>query len=115
MSEGSGRAEMERRLLQRSLRDEDFRRRLLDDPEATIERELGVRLPEEVRVVAVEETPETIYLVLPPSATAGAQEEAYGGALSEVQLQEVAGGGDTFMCTYTCPPPEGASAPCNCN
>ena len=67
MSEASGRAEMERRLIQRSLQDEDFRRRLLSEPEATIERELGVGLPEEVQVVAVEETKETIYLVLPPA------------------------------------------------
>jgi hypothetical protein len=115
MSEGSGRAEVERRLVERSLKDDDFRERLLSEPEATIERELGVRLPEEVRVVAVEETAATIYLVLPPSATAGAQEEALGGELSERELQEVAGGGDTSFCTFTCPPPEGASAPCNCN
>ena len=46
MSEASGRAEMERRLIERSLQDDDFRRRLLEDPEATIERELGFRLPE---------------------------------------------------------------------
>jgi hypothetical protein len=111
MSEASGRAEMERRLIQRSMEDEDFRRRLLSEPEATIERELGVRLTEEVRVVAVEETKDTIYLVLPPSATAGA-EEAFGSGLSDRELEAVAGGGgDTsqWMCTYTCPPPAGAT------
>ena len=112
MSEASGRAEMERRLIQRSLQDEDFRRRLLSEPEATIERELGVGLPEEVRVVAVEETKETIYLVLPPSATASVQGEAFGSGLSDRELEAVAGGGgDTsqWMCTYTCPPPAGAT------
>ena len=113
MSEASVRAEMERRLIDRSLQDDDFRRRLLADPEATIERDLGIRLPEEVRVVAVEETPDTIYLVLPPSATAGTPEA--GDELSEWDLEVVAGGGDTSFCTFTCPPPEGASAPCNCN
>jgi hypothetical protein len=97
--------------LQRSLEDEDLRRRLLSEPEATIERELGVRLTEEVQVVAVEETPETIYLVLPPSTTASAQGEAFGGGLSDRELEAVAGGGDTsqWMCTYTCPPPAGAT------
>ena len=35
------RAEMERTLVQRSLEDEDFRQRLLDDPKGTVEQELG--------------------------------------------------------------------------
>ena len=46
---GGGRAEMERRLIERSLEDEDFRQRLLDDPKAAVEQELGKRLPEGVR------------------------------------------------------------------
>ena len=50
MGEASGRQEIERRLIERSLRDDDFRQRLLADPRTTTERELGVRLPEEVRV-----------------------------------------------------------------
>jgi hypothetical protein len=53
---GGGRAEMERRLVQRSLEDEYFRRRLLEDPRAAVEVEMGTRLPEDVRVRAVEET-----------------------------------------------------------
>ena len=65
MSEGSGRAEMERSIVQRSLQDENFRQRLLDDPKAAVEEELGTRLPEGVEVRAVEETAQTIYLVLP--------------------------------------------------
>jgi hypothetical protein len=44
---------MERRLVQRSLREDAFRQRLLEDPKAAVEKELGVRLPEEVRVVAL--------------------------------------------------------------
>jgi hypothetical protein len=48
MSEASSRAEMERRLVQRSLEDESFRQRLLEDPKAAMEEELGTRLPEEV-------------------------------------------------------------------
>jgi hypothetical protein len=48
MSEASGRAQMERRLVERSLQDEDFRRRLLADPKAALEEELGTPLPEEV-------------------------------------------------------------------
>ena len=62
---GNARAEMERRIVQRSIEDESFRQRLIEDPKAAVEQELGSQLPEEVRVVTVEETADTIYLVLP--------------------------------------------------
>jgi hypothetical protein len=88
MSEASDRAEMERRLVQRSLQDDAFRQRLLEDPKAAVEQELGTRLPEEVRVVAVEETADTVYLVLPLRST-DAQEA---GELSDRELEAVAGG-----------------------
>jgi hypothetical protein len=88
MSEGSGRTEMERRLIEKSLQDESFRRRLVEDPKGAVEQELGTRLPEEVRVVAVEESAETIYLVLPGTPMAGRE----GGELSDQQLESVSGG-----------------------
>jgi hypothetical protein len=68
---GVSRAEMERRLLERSLEDEDFRQRLLDDPKAAVEQELGRGLPEGVQVRAVEESADTIYLVLPSASALG--------------------------------------------
>jgi hypothetical protein len=104
MSDATGRAEMEGRLIEKSLEDESFRQRLLADPRAAVEQELGVRLPEEVRVVAVEESSDSVYLVLPSVSPVGE-----GGEISDGELEVVAGGGDTFMCTYTCPPPEGAT------
>ena len=91
---GGGRAEMERRLIERSLEDEAFRQRLLADPRAAIEQELGTQLPESIEVRAVEETPEIIYLVLPSASPIG-----QGGELSDQELDAVAGGmpacGDT--------------------
>ena len=83
----SGRPEIERRLIEKSLADNAFRQRLLEDPRATMEQELGVRLPEEVQVRAVEETADTIYLVLPSSSSLGE-----GGELSDRELGAVAGG-----------------------
>src|SRR5215217_7078287 len=63
-SGGGGRAEVERTLAQRSMEDEDFRQRLLDDPKGAVEQELGSRLPEGVEVREVEESAQIIYLVL---------------------------------------------------
>ena len=87
MSEAEGRAEMEQRLVQRSLEDDVFRQQLLADPRAIIERELRTQLPEEVTVVAVEESADTIYLVLPSSSPLGG-----GSELSDQELEAVAGG-----------------------
>ena len=80
MSEATSRQEIERRLIEKSLQDEPFRQRLMEDPKGTLEQELGRRLREEVQVRAVEETADTIYLVLP-------SEE-----LSEQELESVSGG-----------------------
>jgi hypothetical protein len=86
-SGGGSRAEMERRLINRSLDDEDLRQRLLDDPKGAIEQELGSRLPEGVEVRVVEESAEVIYLVLPSASPTG-----HGGELSDQELEAVAGG-----------------------
>ena len=90
MSDTTGRQEMERRIVERSLQDEDFRRRLLEDPKATVEEELGVRLPDEVGIVTLEETSETIYLVLPHSGSSAGQDPEQ---VSDQDLEAVAGGG----------------------
>jgi hypothetical protein len=98
MSEATGRAEMERRLIERSLEDDSLRQKLLEDPKAVVEQELGTRLPEAVRVVAVEETADTIYLVLPGASSAGET-----GELSDRELGAVSGAGwgsvETEWCT----------------
>jgi hypothetical protein len=96
-SSGASRAEMERRLIERSLQDESFRQRLLDDPKGTIEHELGSQLPESIEVRAVEETAETIYLVLPSASPLG-----QGGELSDQDLEQVAGGRTESTCYDTC-------------
>ena len=90
MSEASGRQEMERRLIEKSLQDESFREKLIEDPKGAVEQELGTRLPEDVRVVTVEETQDTIYLVLPSTSMAGAERVE----LSDQELESVAGGWD---------------------
>jgi hypothetical protein len=98
MSEATGRAEMERRLIEKSVEDEDFRQRLIEDPKGTVEEELGTRLPEGVRVVTVEETQDTIYLVLPATPMAGRE----GAELSDRELESVAGGWGSTIADATC-------------
>jgi hypothetical protein len=103
MTEASGggsssRAEVERRLIERSLQDEDFRQRLLAEPRAVIEQELGSRLPESVEVRVVEESADTIYLVLPSASRVG-----QGGELSDQELEDVSGGKSAVSyCAGTC-------------
>ena len=94
---GGGRAEIERTLVQRSMEDEDFRKRLLDDLKAAVEQELGTRLPEGVQVRAGKETADTIYLVLPFSSPVGGE----GGELSDEALESVAGGDDVIIVQQT--------------
>jgi hypothetical protein len=95
---GGGRAEMERELVERSLADDAFRQHLLADPKAAVEQELGTRLPEDVRVVAVEETADTIYLVLPFVSP----DDQEAGELSDQDLEAVAGGWDAQTAGLTC-------------
>jgi hypothetical protein len=79
---------MERRIVQRSIEDDAFRQRLIEDPKGALEQELGARLPKELRVVTVEETQDTIYLVIPGTPMAGREELE----LSDQELESVAGG-----------------------
>ena len=101
-AQGGGRAEVERRLIQRSLQDEAFRQKLLDDPKGTLEQELGRGLPESVQVRVVEESADTIYLVLPSASAVGGQG---GGSLSDEALEAVSGGGPALtsvLGVFTC-------------
>jgi hypothetical protein len=88
MSEAADRQEMERRLVQWSLEDESYRKGLLADPKAAVEQDLGTRMPAGVRVVAVEESADTVYLVLPPRS----KKVQDAGELSDRELEAVAGG-----------------------
>ena len=85
---GISRAEFERRLINRSLQEEDFRQQLLSEPNAILEQDLGRRLPESIEVRVVQESQDTIYLVLPSRKAAVAQ----GSELSDQDLENVSGG-----------------------
>ncbi|NLY39654.1 MAG: NHLP leader peptide family natural product precursor [Firmicutes bacterium] len=65
----------------RAQADEDFRQRLLTDPEKTL-REEGIRIPPEIKVKVLENTADLIHIILP------AKQEA----LDEEALNSVTGG-----------------------
>lgn len=71
-------------IMTRAAEDPQFRQQLKSDPRGTLERELGGTLPSDVKIEVLEETPEQVYMVLPP---AGSKE------LSSEELAGVAGGG----------------------
>jgi hypothetical protein len=57
---------LEDRIIQRSCRDPEFRRRLIANPTAVVAELLGRDFPAGVNVRVVEEDASTVYVVLPP-------------------------------------------------
>src|SRR5438093_500681 len=80
------RRDLEVQLIERAWRDPSFRRELLADARAVIERELQTHLPDRIEIRVVEETPERLYLVLPVRPEAGE------GVLADEELEDLAGG-----------------------
>jgi hypothetical protein len=82
--------DMQGRLIAKAWEDETFKRSLLEDPKSTIEKELEVTLPADLKIQVVEETRDTICLVLPVDPNTLPEAE-----LSEDELEAVAGGAYT--------------------
>jgi hypothetical protein len=69
------RKDLEIHLITRALKDEGFRQELVANPKAVVEKELGVKLPEELEINVLEETEDTLYMVLPCNPYEGISEE----------------------------------------
>jgi Nitrile hydratase, alpha chain len=59
------RKDLEIHLITRALKNEEFKQELVANPKGAIEQELGVKLPEDLEIQVLEETENTLYLVLP--------------------------------------------------
>ena len=81
------------KLIEKALKDPAFRARLVADPKAAVEKELGRKLPDGVSVRVLEDSPQTVHLVLPAALPKG--------QLDDAELESVAGGlgaAPTFVC-----------------
>jgi hypothetical protein len=92
-----GRKEFEAKIVKKAWEDAAFKNQLLANPKSVIEKELqsvqmGVKLPASIKVKVVEETADTIYLVLPRNP-----KEVTGKELSDSELEAVAGGTITVV------------------
>jgi hypothetical protein len=80
--------DLQAQVIARAVQDPAFRARLLAEPRAAFA-ELGLSIPPEVKIDAVEETAGQYYLVLPALERAGRRA---GASLSDAQLEAIAGG-----------------------
>ena len=76
------RHQIEAQLKSRAASDPEFRKALISDPRGTLAKETGLELPREMKVQVIEESSDSMCLVLPPPA----------GELSDMELETVAGG-----------------------
>jgi nitrile hydratase alpha subunit len=84
---GTGHArDFEAQVIAQAVQDPAFRARVLADPRAAFA-EMGLSIPPEVKIQAVQETAGQYYLVLPAAA-----ERRTGAVLSDADLEMVAGG-----------------------
>jgi len=85
MPENLTRGEIQDLLTKFSKSNPKYREALVKNPKMVLEGQMGGKLPEGVSVKAVEESPSTIYVVVPYVPKAGAE-------LSDNELEAVAGG-----------------------
>ena len=84
------RQQLEQQLIEKAMKNEAFRKQLIENPVASIEAETGIKIPETMKIKVLEEDPKTVYLIL-PSVQVQVQEAEM--ELSEAELEAVAGGG----------------------
>ena len=59
------RQQLEQKLIEKAMKDDSFRKQLIENPNAAIEDETGIKIPEAMKIIVLEEDPQTVYLVLP--------------------------------------------------
>jgi len=73
-------------LVAKACKDEAFKKALISDPKAAIEKQFRVKVPADIRITVLQEDVNHFYLVLPPSLPPFSSE------LNDEELEAVAGG-----------------------
>jgi hypothetical protein len=85
MSESQTRQEFEANLIAKAWKDDALKQELMNNPKAVYKKEIGQEISENIEIRVLEETANTIYLVMP-------KKPEHSEELSEEQLEAVAGG-----------------------
>jgi len=83
------RKDLEVHLITRALKDEGFKQELLANPKAVVEKELGTKFPEGIEINVLEETEDSLYMVLPSNPYEGLTESELKASLG-LTLEDVA-------------------------
>jgi hypothetical protein len=82
---------LETQLIEKAWKAPDFRKDVVRDPKGMLEKHLGKRLPDQLRIVIHEEDSNTLHFSVPPSPTDTSE-------LSDEELEKIAGGTEiTFV------------------
>ena len=84
------RRELETALIEKCWKDPEFKKAVVSDAKGMLERQMGQKLPPQVRIFVHEEDANTLHLTIPP-APANVTE------LSDADLENVAGGTDVVL------------------
>ena len=86
------RQQLEQQLIEKAMKDESFRKHLIENPGDAIEAKTGIKIPENMKIKVIEEDPQTFYLVLPSLPAKNRYME-----LTEAELESVAGGTGAYF------------------
>lgn len=78
---------LEHQLIEKAMKDENFRKQLMENPKSAFELETGIPLPSSLTIKVMQEDQNNLYLVLPSM-----QAESVESELTEAELESVAGG-----------------------
>jgi hypothetical protein len=87
-SEALNPQQIQERIIAKAMEDSIYKQRLLNDPKAVLEEELGEKLPADLKIQVLQQSPKNLYLLLPIDI----DELVRDGMLSESELEAVAGG-----------------------
>ncbi|MEI6172479.1 MAG: NHLP leader peptide family RiPP precursor [Bacteroidota bacterium] len=91
------RKQLEQALIEKAMKDESFRKQLIEDPRSVIQEEFKMKIPDSLNLIVLEEDQKTFYLILPSNPSPGEEME-----LTEAELEGVSGGNMySIGCEYT--------------